>query len=239
MSSFVLRFIAIICMLLDHLAHCFVPMGSELYMIMRIIGRLAFPVFAFLICEGALHTRSFSKYAMRLGAFALLSEIPFDLAFHGDVFDMRSGQNVFFTLLLGLLSVGAMKELAPKLLEKLCASQKLSESTAFCALIASPLLFGCCILAHWLNTDYGWAGVLMIIAFYVFKDNRTAAAFSMAAINFAFLAQFSIYNLQFYAVFAAFSILAYNGQAGSKKLKWLFYSFYPLHLIAIWLVQVL
>lgn len=236
MSSFILRLVAIICMLIDHVAHCFVPIGSDLYVLMRIVGRFAFPIFAFLICEGALHTGNFRKYALRLGLFSLLSEIPFDLAFNGEVIDFHSGQNVFFTLLLGLLGIGAIKELAPRIMPKLGLSEEACKNKYLCALVSSPLLVLCCLTAHWLNTDYGWAGVLIILAFYILQEHRIGAVVAMILINFIFLADMSMYNLQFYATFAALPILAYNGTPGSKKLKWAFYGFYPLHLLSIWLI---
>lgn len=128
-SGSTLKLVAIITMLIDHTAatildRTLVVRGirnlnasdvqaiQEFYIkngliyftdsIMRLIGRLSFPIFCFLLVEGFTHTRSKWKYAARLAAFALISEIPFDLAFHGEVFYMNY-QNVFFTLLIGLL----------------------------------------------------------------------------------------------------------------------------------------
>lgn len=82
-------------------------MGYVLFpdlILLRIIGRLSFPIFMFLIEEGYIHTRSVNRYMIRLGVFAILSEIPFDLAFHGELLEFQN-QNIFFTLLLGLVAI--------------------------------------------------------------------------------------------------------------------------------------
>jgi TraX protein. len=116
-SGSTLKLVAIFTMLIDHIAasilenllRCGGPSSYAnggllytVYSIMRSIGRLAFPIFCFLLVEGFLHTRNKSKYAIRLGIFALISEIPFDLAFEGKMFSWGH-QNVFFTLLIGLI----------------------------------------------------------------------------------------------------------------------------------------
>ncbi|WP_461817744.1 TraX family protein, partial [Faecalimonas sp.] len=97
-NSFQLKIIAIIAMIIDHIGLFFFPE----HILFRIIGRISFPIFAFLIVEGFYHTRDIWKYMFRLGVFAVLSEIPFDLLTTGKVFDLRH-QNVFFTLLIGVI----------------------------------------------------------------------------------------------------------------------------------------
>ena len=83
------------------------------YTVMRMIGRVAFPIFCFLLVEGFLHTHDVKKYAMRLGLFALLSEIPFDLAFSSKILEFNY-QNVFFTLFIGLLTMIAYRAVEEK-----------------------------------------------------------------------------------------------------------------------------
>ena len=83
MNTYKLKLIAIITMLIDHIAAVLIPSDTMLWLVMRCIGRLAFPIFVFLLVEGFHHTRDVKKYLLRLGAFALISEVPFDLAFYG------------------------------------------------------------------------------------------------------------------------------------------------------------
>ena len=139
-SGSTLKLIAIITMLIDHTAATildntlyargfdkldqsdsqafmdFISDNALLYsadMMMRLIGRIAFPIFCFLLVEGFLHTRNQWKYAGRLAVFALISEIPFDLAFHKTAFYLQY-QNVFFTLLIGLMVLMGFRYLAIK-----------------------------------------------------------------------------------------------------------------------------
>ena len=98
-NGFTLKWIAIVSMLIDHMGAILFPQYIE----MRIVGRLAFPIYCFLLAEGAVHTSNIRRYEIRLLAFACLSDIPFDLAFFGGV--TLEHQNVFFTLLLGVLVI--------------------------------------------------------------------------------------------------------------------------------------
>ena len=93
MSTFALKLIAIITMAIDHVTAVFIPNNTEVYLVGRLIGRLAFPIFAFLLVEGFFHTSNIKKYLTRLGIFALISELPFDLAFYNSKF-ARYGGNV-------------------------------------------------------------------------------------------------------------------------------------------------
>jgi hypothetical protein len=103
-SGSTLKIIAIITMLIDHTAAILITNDSFLSITMRSIGRIAFPIFVFLLIEGAIHTHSKLKYAIRLSLFAILSEIPFDLAFHKKFF-FFGYQNVFFTLAIGMFMI--------------------------------------------------------------------------------------------------------------------------------------
>ena len=97
-NSFWLKMIAITTMLIDHVGAVLLPQ----YPILRIIGRIAFPIFCFLLVEGFMHTHDVIRYMTRIGLFALISEIPFDLLFYGRILD-GTHQNVFFTLFIGLV----------------------------------------------------------------------------------------------------------------------------------------
>ena len=155
MSTFYLKLIAIITMLIDHTTVVLIPVDSELHLIGRIIGRLAFPIFAFLLVEGFYHTKNIKKYLIRLGIFALVSEIPFDLAFYNNFFDFKY-QNIFFTLFLGLCTVWLLSLVEVKFKNKLVYINILN------ALITIAFSF----IAAVLRTDYGFMGILIIVAFY-------------------------------------------------------------------------
>ena len=109
MSVFALKILAILAMLLDHIAAVFLSSTTMPYVLMRGFGRIAFPIFCFLVVEGYYHTRDVKKYMIRLAGFALVSEIPFDICFYQKPFYWQH-QNVFFTLALGLITIYAIDE---------------------------------------------------------------------------------------------------------------------------------
>ena len=168
-----LKWIAIITMLIDHIGAALLELGllpkianavlggnSFDYVmadyhfwyrfddVLRAIGRLAFPLFCFLLVEGFLHTKNVKKYALRLGAFALISEIPFDLTFNGTFLE-ASYQNVFFTLFLGILVLIGLRYF----------EETLPSHIAWLRFVVA--LTGI-LLAAFLRTDYDAFGVLLI-----------------------------------------------------------------------------
>lgn len=226
-SSFTLKLIAILTMLIDHSAAVF--LGSAIS-VPRLIGRIAFPIFAFMIAEGAARTHSVKKYALRLFVFALISEIPFDLALMGTSFSQPielSHQNVFFTLTLGLLAIAARQRLYKTEQRLLCI----------------PVLLLCMASALILKTDYADSGVLCIYLFYVFsqKENRiripgfilAAAVPSLSIINL------SVYKPELFALFGLIPIFLYNGERGAKINRYVFYAFYPAHLMLLFLLHLI
>ncbi|MBQ1547390.1 MAG: hypothetical protein IIZ61_03265, partial [Lachnospiraceae bacterium] len=125
LTVFVLKMIAVCSMLIDHFGATVVERYIDanmlwdgnwyiIYRTLRCIGRLAFPIYCFFIVEGFKYTRSRPKYAIRLLAFAFISEVPFDMAFQKSFFDM-SYNNVFFTLFLGLLTIWAIDEVCKRI----------------------------------------------------------------------------------------------------------------------------
>ena len=167
-----LKKIAMITMLIDHIGACVFERGLLLVdetrndaalfemlrntdRILRLIGRVSFPIFCFLLVEGFLHTHDRKKYALRLFLFALVSEIPFDLAIMGRLFDPVH-QNVFFTLLIGLLAM------------MLCDYFRMQAQPVAQVLV----LILAMVLAWALHTDYGYRGVLLIELLYIFRYDR-------------------------------------------------------------------
>lgn len=235
-SGSALKLIAVLSMVADHCAYAFLQHGTILYDAMRCFGRIAFPVFAFLIAEGFIHTRNRLKYCLSLLVFAVISEWPWQL-----LMGVGSGHNVMFTLTLGVIALEALRELSR---HKLLA-------ISIVALIA--------YIATRYHTDYEWRGICMIVIFYIFRERSDAAVrnwalhqqSSSAHLFVPFLLEllpilqvlFAFPLMMHYgvmgAVFASIVILLYNGQRGFIKgniAKYAFYVFYPAHLLVIWLL---
>lgn len=211
MTAFWLKLLAMASMLVDHTGMVLFPQVQAL----RLIGRLAFPLYCFLLAEGAAHTSNMKKYLGRLLVFALLSEIPYDLACRNTVF-WPQGQNVFFTLFLGLAACSVLKR---------CSDAKPVWGLAVSAVFA--------LLAELLQTDYGAFGVILVVAFFVCRAFPSRGTVLFAVLNTGF----SLMNrmtLQLAAPMAAFPMLLYNGERGRQVNKYLFYLFYPAHLLLLY-----
>jgi hypothetical protein len=245
-SGFALKLVAVVSMLIDHTAatvlagilntanHARYPYVSahwqefyNFYTVLRGIGRLAFPIYCFLIVEGFVHTRSVAKYAARLFVFAILSEVPFDLALRKSFWDMDYN-NVFFTLLLGLLVIWGLDLVNQKIV---CAREVGGVSWAKLLLrgvLDLLLIFaGMALAESVLRCDYGAAGILVIVAMYLLRS-RPAAAFLVAGVFLAVLTS----QLELVAVLDAPLAACYNGRRG-KQCKYFFYAFYPVHLLVL------
>lgn len=229
LSGNALKMIAVITMLIDHAAVVFIEngiLGGPFYYdfnaiwaspyltmwwrvdkVMRSMGRLAFPIFCYLIVEGFLHTRDVKKYAARLLAFAFLSEIPFDLAAFGTWF-YPYHQNVYFTLLLGLLAIAGI-------------SRSQEEKNYWKQIL---FIIACCSCAGFLKTDYGAFGVFFIILLYLSRSRKViqTVAGSIALLEDAVAAPLAFVPIRMY-----------NGTRGKKNWKWFFYVFYPAHLLIL------
>lgn len=211
-DSFTLKMIAIITMVIDHVGYILIDNATSQYEIFRGIGRVSFPIFCFLIVEGFYHTRSHVNYLIRLCIFALLSEIPFDLAFHGTLFYWAK-QNVFFTLALGLAAIFCLEEM--------------NNRRGYVVLLVLV-----CAASYYIHCDYGIGGVLLIIAFYKTRNMPTAKVILAAIILYMFFGKFELYGL-----IALPFILLYNGKKG-LDLKMIFYWFYPVHLLVLYALAI-
>lgn len=206
LNSFTLKMIAIICMIIDHVGYIFFPNT----IIFRAIGRIAFPIFCFLIVEGFHHTRSHMNYLIRLTIFALLSEIPFDLAFWGTLFDWQH-QNVFFTLALGLASIFCLEEMNNR------------------RIYALPLIlmWGA---AYFIHCDYGIGGVIFICMLYLTRETPWMRFLLSALILYLFWGKLELFGL-----FAILLIAFYNEKKGPSA-QMIFYWFYPVHLLVLYAI---
>ena len=226
LNGFHLKLIAVCTMLVDHLGYTLFPWSLWL----RCIGRIAFPIFCFLIAEGCVYTRSRKKYALRLLVFAVLSEIPFNLMSRGAVGDVYH-QNVLWTLLLGAL----MCWLMDWALKKRAASSF--------ALTGAVMVAAFCLL-ELLNTDYGGWGMLLVVMFYGVHRAPNSPAVKMAA-QAAGLAVFAVgvmngrvITIELWALVALLPIWCYNGRRGFslKAVQYGFYAFYPVHILILSLI---
>ncbi len=219
MNGFLLKTIACMAMLVDHAAVAFgAALPTGVYWAMRGVGRLAFPIFCFFIVQGFIHTKSRGQYALRLALFALISEIPFDLVASGRVMNLSS-QNVYLTLLLGLLGLWGYETLAKRRI------------TVAAALV--PLT--CALAAHLLCADYGAGGVLLIFVMHLCASNKIWQGVGVVLVMVG-LAQ-AFHPIQMVGVLGWALCLGYNGQRG-PRVKYLMYAFYPLHLLGLWLLGV-
>ena len=221
LSGSALKMIALVCMIIDHIAYFFsygsditiISVGTytlSLYRLMRSIGRLSFPIYCFLIVEGFLHTRDRKKYLIRLFVFAVISEIPWDLA-HALKFP-NSGLNVFFTLFLGCFA--------------LMVIEQFKENRTYQIIGLVALL----IVSSLLKADYGLRGFCLIVMIYALREQKLLQA----------VVACGLLSSTFRGALAFIPINMYNGKRGfinNKPTQIAFYAFYPLHLLVIYLIK--
>lgn len=215
MTSFILKIIAVISMFIDHSGYVIFNRFS----FMNYIGRLAFPIFAFLITEGYIHTSNLKKYFSRLLIFAVISQIPYTL-----LFPSTFTLNTLFTLALGLFALTVYNKIGNKFL-----------GTLFVILSA--------VLSHFLHFDYGWFGIIIIFIFYVFKNKKIYMniGFILCVLAHYFYYFFTNSALEYLIIIpccliALIPINLYNGNKG-KDIKYFLYLFYPLHLIVLYIIK--
>lgn len=233
MNRFWIKIVAITTMLIDHMGVILFP-GFEW---MRVIGRLAFPLFAWMIAMGFRYTRSRRRYLIRLLVFALICEVPFQLAFPGH------GSNVLWTLALGLIAICAWGAIEDKV-------------------VGAAAVLACGIAALALKSDYDIYGVATVLLFHLFreKEDRGKLAGSLLLLNLIYLpfsykvwstildyentarvAQLLFLRLQLVLIqtlsmASLFFVFTYNEKPGPLKAKYLFYAFYPAHILVLYLI---
>lgn len=221
LSGSALKIIAVLSMIADHCAFFLLEPDTPIYNMLRYFGRIAFPVFAFLIAEGFAHTRSRNRYFFSLLGFALISEIPWYLLNGAD-----GTHNVMFTLLIGVATLA--------IFDRLC------EHGPLCCFSIMIM----CSLAWWTGVDYDWRGILMIALFYILRRqtiepwlSRHNVCFpSQALIQILFTFPLMIHYGIAGAILASIVIFLYDGTRGQIKgavTKYSFYAFYPLHLLLL------
>jgi len=225
----VLKIIACITMFIDHFGATIVlklpvPYMAELYYACRIIGRIAFPIYCYLLCEGMRHTRNAGKYILRLAIGILLAELPFDFLFEGGV--TWEYQNVMVTLTLGAVMLLCMQKTQKKLLKLL-------------------LILPFAVLAELAKSDYGGWGIAMIAVFALFEKlplQIVGIILVNLLMNSVAVPVFGIgIPIQLFAALAMVPISLYSNRklTGNRVLQWGFYLFYPVHILILWAVLLL
>lgn len=225
-SGFGLKYIALLTMTIDHFSAIFLNPSSVAYAIGRGIGRIAFPIYCFLLVEGYFHTSNHKAYLKRLFLFALISEIPFDMAIYQfplvTNFSILSGhQNVFFTLSFGFLAMYLIDRY-----------RNVNEMVA----IGGTLLLA--IGAELLHFDYGCIGILVILIFYAYQrfytNQNALQGYVTALLPLLFYGNVCVY-------LALPFLVLYNGEKGNALpggrtfpgAKYFFYLYYPAHLFVL------
>lgn len=220
MTVFIIKIIACVTMVLDHIKYA-IPETEGI--LTNYFGRLAFPLYAFLLTEGYVHTKDLKKYYYRMIIFAIISQIPFML-FRTLVGEWKM-LNIMFTLLLGLIAITVYDKEKRKY-------------------ISIPIIILLIWMGKILKVDYGWYGVTTVILLYLLKNNKSFIPFSYLLLlivyyysrikSFNFGTEIILYIL--FSWSSTFIMMIYNGKEG-KKLKYFYYIFYPLHMIVIYLIS--
>ena len=234
-----LKIIAMVTMLIDHIGAAillYLPTYGyisaagygnwySVYTVFRGIGRTAFPIFCFLLVEGFFHTKNVKKYALNLLGFAIISEPLFDFAFK-DKFTW-SGQNVFWTLLIGLGTIYCLDRLIKYFRgEEIDFGKLKNQILAAVGMVGTVIIGGG--LSILMQTDYSYHGILLIVIFYLLRYTRALAGL---------IGYISLFFLEPLCLPGFLLIQFYNGKRGltkySKNLKYIFYAFYPAHLLLL------
>ena len=218
LSGSALKVIAVISMVADHCAYYLMEEDTLLYEAMRCFGRIAFPVFAFLVAEGFRHTRNRMSYFLHLLGFAAVSEVPWYLLNGAD-----GTHNVMFTLALGVVALAAF--------------EKLREHRVICCSAILLIMW----LGTWLGVDYEWRGVLMIVVFYLLRASEKCPSPSCRMLPLICAFPIMVHYGVVGALLACLVIFWYDGTRGfiqGNLAKYGFYVFYPLHLYTILIITV-
>lgn len=228
LSQEMLKLIACVTMLIDHFGHAIVPQLQiphmvEFYYACRSIGRIAFPIYCFLLVEGMRRTRDPYRYVLRLFIGALLAELPFDLLFDG--YFNWGYQSVMVTLTLGALMLLSMKKVNKQWLK---------------FLLVLPFV----VLAEIVKCDYGAGGIAMIAVFALVPRQPTQAL-ALVLVNWLAIPSATLpilgfpVSVQLFAILALIPIGLYSGRklTYSRAVQWAFYLFYPLHILILWIIS--
>nr|WP_187142664.1 TraX family protein [Acetivibrio ethanolgignens] len=211
--------IAIIAMTLDHIGVFFVV--PPVYFLFRVIGRVAFPIICFLIAEGFVRTKSVRKYILRLSVLAVVSEPIVDKCFYGTFFYSQS-QSVLILFVIALFALYISKKV----------DDKYDESNFVRILLRTLIILLTSVIIYVCKTEYGILGFFMIISSYYFRKKLPVLIAALLACNFFFLDP-----IQAFGGVAVIPIILYKGKQGRKMGLWMYF-YYPIHIIALYIVMV-
>lgn len=218
LSGSSLKVIAVVSMVIDHCAYFLMEPETVQYEVMRCVGRIAFPVFAFLIVEGFLHTRNRMRYLFTLLCFAVVSEVPWSLLNGND-----GTHNVLFTLALGVTTL--------MFLDKLIKSNRT---------LSISVVLVMAYLAYYLGVDYDWRGMLMMAIFFILKSKGASHSPFSRVLQLVFSFPLMMHYGMVGAMLACTVLFMYDGSRGfiqGSVAKYGFYAIYPVHLLLIWFVR--
>lgn len=217
-----LKIIAMLAMLFDHIGIVLFPQN----IVFRIIGRIAFPIFAYMIAEGCTYTKSKTKYLIKMAGFALICQSVYSFV-TGSLY-----QNILITFTLSVTVIFCIdKSIEKSSLLSGAVLLTVSGIVVFICLVAPQLLE-----LHDFQIDYGLSGVLFPIAVYLAPTKREKI---ICAVLIMLLMGFVFGGVQWYALLSVPLLLLYNGKRGQTSLKHLFYIFYPTHLVVIYGISLL
>lgn len=211
-----LKIIAMVAMFLDHMGKVLLPK----LLFLQIVGRLAFPIFAYMIAEGCQHTRNRKKYLLNLASLAAVCAVVFFVA-KGSLY-----QSVLVTFVLAIITIYTLEYFR----SHRCAMSAVAVVLEVLALIVICFVLPNALRSWGFGIDYGFVGVCLPVAVY-FAPGKREKLLIMAAMTA--LLGYDLGGIQWYGLLTIPVLALYNGQRGSKKMKWLFYIFYPCHLALI------
>ena len=216
-----LKIIAMISMLLDHVGVALFPQVRWL----RIAGRLAYPIFAYMIAEGCVHTKNRTRYFLQIAGLATVCQLVYYIA-EGSLY-----QSILVTFSLSILCIYAID---------IFQKHKGIFSGALAMIVFGVATYACRVLPRKIagfDIDYGFLGVMLPVVVFLVPNKMG----KLCAAGVLLVAMCSSYlnDIQWFALLALPLLLFYNEKRGKARLKYLFYIFYPAHLVAIHLIDML
>lgn len=242
MSSLVLKLIAAVSMLIDHAG----LMLFDNMPIMRVIGRLAFPIYAYCIAEGFRYTRNRLRYFLQVFLLGLVCQIVYTIADR----TLYLGILIVFSISIIIMyfadcaktasrgSVSSLNKVLTKLLGRSAPFSADTDRTISYAFTAAAIL-GALLLSSFVSVDYGFFGIMLPVFTSLFEDKPRRLVMFSASLMALCIVMTETFPIQYWSLGAIPIIALYNGKPGKYRLKYFFYIFYPAHLAVLYGLQML